>query len=317
LKRKFRSFEEARKFVRTLKFNNREEWDNYCKSGKKPQDIPYHPERTYKKEWKGTGDWLDTGRVANRDIEFLPFNEAKKIIQSMRIKNQNQWRKYRISTRPSNIPSNPNTVYSKEWKSWGDWFGTGYISHSKRKSKPFFEAREFVRSLSLKSQSDWLSYCKSGKKPKDIPYAPGRTYKKEWDGVGDWLGTGFIAAKNRNYRSFDECKKFVHTLNLKNNNEWRIFHKSNKKPKDIPSDPVEVYKKEWTSWGDFLGTGRIALAQIQYRSFSDAKKFIRSLGFRNKEEWINYVKSGKKPKDIPSAPWVVYSKKNVLRRMKR
>jgi hypothetical protein len=27
---------------------------------------------------------------------------------------------------------------------------------------------------------------------------------------------------------------------------------------DIPANPVRIYEKEWISWGDWLGTGRIA-----------------------------------------------------------
>ena len=32
---------------------------------------------------------------------------------------------------------------------------------------PFDEARKYVKSLKLKSQKEWTSYCKSGKLPSD------------------------------------------------------------------------------------------------------------------------------------------------------
>jgi hypothetical protein len=47
----------------------------------KPSDIPNYPEGVYKKEWKGIGDWLGTRTVANRNKEFLPFEEAKMIVR--------------------------------------------------------------------------------------------------------------------------------------------------------------------------------------------------------------------------------------------
>ena len=53
--RKFLQFEEIRKFVHSLEFNNIEQWKEYCKSGNKPEYIPSLPSRTYKKEWKGVG----------------------------------------------------------------------------------------------------------------------------------------------------------------------------------------------------------------------------------------------------------------------
>ena len=49
----------------------------------------------------------------------------------------------------------------------------------KKQFRDFESAREFVRSLGLKSQKEWMEYCKSGNKPDDIPAAPWSTYK-EW-----------------------------------------------------------------------------------------------------------------------------------------
>jgi hypothetical protein len=79
---------------------------------------------------------------------------------------------------------------------------------------PFYEARAFVRMLKLKNQKEWTTYCKTGNKPAEIPYSPDRTYKKEWKGIGDWLGTGTIANRNRTYLLFEEAKKIVHSLKL-------------------------------------------------------------------------------------------------------
>jgi hypothetical protein len=41
----------------------------------------------------------------------------------------------------------------------------------------------------LKSRTKWEDYCKSGKKPTDIPNAPRALYAEEgWSGWVDWLG---------------------------------------------------------------------------------------------------------------------------------
>ena len=59
LKLKYRPFEAAMEFARSQKLKNEVEWDRYCKSGKKPVDIPTHPDRTYKNSgWAGWGTWL-------------------------------------------------------------------------------------------------------------------------------------------------------------------------------------------------------------------------------------------------------------------
>ena len=50
------------------------------------------------------------------------------------------------------------------------------------------------------------------------------------------------------WRPFQEARSFVHTLELKNYNEWRQYSKSGKKPEDISADPVQTYKNEgWKS----------------------------------------------------------------------
>lgn len=41
--KKFLPFEDARLFVRKLGLSGENEFRQYCKSGKKPENIPYHP----------------------------------------------------------------------------------------------------------------------------------------------------------------------------------------------------------------------------------------------------------------------------------
>ena len=74
-------------------------------------------------------------------------------------------------------------------------------------------------------------------KPEDIPANPYQTYKDQgWQGFGDWLGTGAIANFNKKYRSFEEARKFVHTLQLKNQKEWSQYCKGEMDPK--PEDKI-------------------------------------------------------------------------------
>jgi hypothetical protein len=78
---------------------------------------------------------------------------------------------------------------------------------------PFHEAKSFVQKIGLKSYHEWFDYCKSGKKPENIPVYPMREYKKLWLGMGDWLGTGRIANQNRVYRSFEDARRYVQSRN--------------------------------------------------------------------------------------------------------
>jgi hypothetical protein len=41
-----------------LKLKGQDQWEEYCKSGIKPADIPIHPDRRYRSNWKDWPDWL-------------------------------------------------------------------------------------------------------------------------------------------------------------------------------------------------------------------------------------------------------------------
>jgi len=172
---------------------------------------------------------------------------------------------------------------------------------------PFNKAREFVQTLKIRNHTDWMTYGKSGKLPDDIPSNPNRTYKKEWKGWGDWLGTGTIATRLRKHRSFEDAREFVQSLELKNQKNWFVYSRSNKCPNDIPRNPHQVYKnKGWVSWGNFLRTKRIGPGLKKYISFEEARKFVHSLGLMGANEWRAFVKSDKMPNDIPRNPNQVY-----------
>ncbi len=307
-KKKFRTFLDAKKFVRKLNLKTDKEWVRYTTSGNKPADIPSSPITTYKsKGWKDMGDWLGTGSLSNQKRVFQSFEDARKFAQTLNLNGQSDWAKYRKSgNRPDNIPSDPSRTYkNKGWIDWGDWLGTGNTAPQDRIYQSFEDARKFAHALKLKSGADWERYCKSGNKPETIPNAPRSTYKKEWISMGDWLGTGNKHTKD--FLSFEDARKFVQKIKLKNNTEWIKYYKSDNRPDNIPSAPERVYKnKGWITLGDWLGTGNVAAQKKKFRSFSEAKKFVQSLGLKNYNDWEEYCASGNKPEDIPSNPWVTY-----------
>jgi len=167
-------------------------------------------------------------------------------VQSLNLKSGAEWSDFcKSEKRPENIPASPRTVYKdKGWISTHDWLGKDWRS--------FEEARAFVQNLDLKSSRQWLEFCKSRKRPEDIPANPNNIYKdRGWEGWGDWLGTGLT----RNWRSFEEARVFARSLNLKSSREWKELRKSGKLPENIPAKPDGVYKdKGWENWGDWLGT---------------------------------------------------------------
>ena len=212
---KWRSFDEARAFVRSKGLTNVREWKTFCRSGGKPDDIPTNPNQTYKAEWRGFGDWLGTGAVAPKDRQFRSFQAAQAFVRSKGLTSQAEWRTFcRSGGKPDDIPTNPSQVYKAEWRGFGDWLGTGAVAPQDRQFRSFQAARAFVRSKGLTSQAEWRTFCRSGGKPDDIPTNPSQVYKAEWRGLGDWLGTGAVAPQDRQYRSFQAARAFVRSKGL-------------------------------------------------------------------------------------------------------
>ena len=72
--------------------------------------------------------------------------------------------------------------------------------------------------IKLKNSIEWIKYCASGKRPKNIPFRP-EMYKDHKDykpGMADWIGTENIAAKFRKWRPFKKARAFVRKQNIKN-----------------------------------------------------------------------------------------------------
>ena len=89
--RQFRSFQAARAFVRSKGLATKAEWNTFCRSGEKPDDIPATPEGVYKAEWRGFGDWLGTGAFAPKDRQFRSFQAARAFVRSKGFTNQAEW----------------------------------------------------------------------------------------------------------------------------------------------------------------------------------------------------------------------------------
>ena len=183
--------------------------------------------------------WESVGRV-----NFRTFEDARAFVQCLGLKDVKEWRVYSTSgKKPADIPAWPQSVYAKSgWTSWGDFLGTGIISSHRRHWRPFNEARAFVRDLGLKNGNEWRDYIKSGKIPNDIPATPYTIYA-EWISWSDWLGTG----RSRQFCSYKEANTFVKKLGLKNEDAWRAYVASGKKPANIPASPGYVYRESgWT-----------------------------------------------------------------------
>ena len=115
---------------------------------------------------------------------------------------------------------------------------------------------------------------------------------------------------DKRFLPFEEAREYVRKLGLKGQKEWMEFTKSDKFPKFIPKQPVIIYKDEWKGVTDWVGgTATKYRTRDQLLPFEEAREFVRGLGLKGQEEWIEYCASGNKPLNIPSAPYGAYKKK--------
>ncbi|HZV01132.1 MAG TPA: hypothetical protein VFF73_30750, partial [Planctomycetota bacterium] len=315
----WRPFEEARAFARKLKLKGARDWNKLRKKGRRPDDIPGSPHRYYD-EWVSWGDFLGTGNILPAKRVFLPFEKARAFARKLGLKNEDMfhlWAKGKLRgypKRPEGFPAQPSRVYRDDWRGWGDFLGTGNVSSQLRVYRSFEDARAWVRKQKIANVRQWRHYCKHGlpgkpRVPDDIPHSPFTVYEDLWTNWGDWLGNGAIWTVHWKFRPFNEARAFARSLKLETLDEWRRFAFSKERPKDIPSKPHQTYKHCWKGFRDWLGTHvREERWARHFRSFKEARVFVRTLGLESTDEWKKWAKrtTGKRPRDIPAYPWLIY-----------
>ena len=280
-------FREARVYARSLGLSSQQEWVAFIRrSGNTlPVNIPFHPDETYRLlGWQGWDDWLGAGgktggtndnpvllKQTGPDLwqsapanPYLPFHEARAMARSYGFEYREEWEAWvngRFPRRPpltAYIPANPDFIYRYTgWKNWSDWL---IDPGQKKEYTDFTVARQFVRSLRLRNKEDWRHYIRSGdplhhKYSIHLPDNPQLEYGgRGWEDWDDWLGNRI------RYLSFEAARRYVHSLRLENETQWRKFcaeiPEGNPAAEGIFTYPELAYSEEgWQGWDHWLGTG--------------------------------------------------------------
>ena len=177
-----------------LKLKNLAEWNEYKKTNYFNNKIPRQPQSLYKnKGWKGFGDFLGNGNISNSCKDFRSFNESKNFIINLKLKSIKEFKNLKMNNKiPSDIPSNPqNTYKNKGWSDWSDFLGTTIIAPQNKKFYNYEQAKQYIKTLKIKSSTHWEEYKKINKIDPKMPKGPALVYKnKGWKGWADFLGKG-------------------------------------------------------------------------------------------------------------------------------
>jgi hypothetical protein len=252
----WRTFAKARGFVRGLGLKNQKEWNAWAGSDARPEDIPYAPDVVYAEYgWQGLGDFLGTGTLSNRDLEFVSFEKARAYAQGLGLRNRQEWARHAASGNlPKGIPASPRGAYlGKGWTNWGDFLGTGNSRPKDRRYRNYEDAAHWAQAQAIRTVKEWRQKVKKDLVPSDIPAAPHLYYEAAgWTTWGAFLGTGQIANRERKWRPFAEAREFARSLEMRDQHEWKAFVRSSARPPDLPARPEKTYR-EWVSWADWLG----------------------------------------------------------------
>ena len=121
----------------------------------------------------------------------------------------------------------------------------------------------------------------------------------------------FSQAQRKDWMSIQEAQALVQSKNIKTQQEFYKWAKSGDRPSNFPYNPQIVYRKNWTNWGSFLGTGNSR--KQDWMSYPEAQALVQSENIKTQKELYDWIKSNKRPKNFPSSPHTVYTEWEGLR----
>lgn len=180
-----------------------------------------------------------------RPPRFLPFSEAREYVRGLGLKSQREWQAFaRSDRRPANIPAGPENVYP-EWAGLRDWLGT-----EKAPTKSFEEVRDYVRTLGVKTHTEWQNHVASGQLPPGIPRNPQDAFR----GKGFTTWAEFLGRVDFDFLPFAEARAVARGWKIKSRMEWRERARRPDFPENMAKSPADFYAgRGWVSWDDWLG----------------------------------------------------------------
>src|ERR1035437_7209279 len=250
---------------------------------------------------------------------YYTYEQSKEYLKYFNIKSSYQF--YRLLKQGSFnnlVNKRPYEYYSvnkrNEWVSWEDFLSFSREDVNKSKYLEFKKSREYISSLGIKSQEEWIKYFKLNRLSElNIPSNPNIIYKnKGWVSLSDWLGlNSYKNIKKIEYLNYYECKEYIKSNfpEIKNKVIWTKLDKT-RLPLFIPKRPDYIYKKvgDWINWESFLDSDISPRSKSSmFLDFENARVFIINLKFKDQYEFSSYIETNN-INFIPKRPDYIYKK---------
>lgn len=185
---------------------------------------------------------------ANRltSSEFVPYSEAKRIVQDAGIKTMTEYLDYReILGSDKKLPVKPGMIYENEWIDWDDFLNR----QKKIPFVPYLEAKRIVQEAGIKMYKEYLKYRDFYRNDIKLPSQPSSVYGNEWVDWDDFLNK----TKKTPFVPYLEAKQIIKEVGIKTQTEYEKYRKKLEGSIKLPSNPNTTYKNEWIGWDSFLG----------------------------------------------------------------
>lgn len=126
-----------------------------------------------------------------------------------------------------------------------------------------------------------------------------------------WFYPSNFHTTGARFLPFPEARRYARNLGLEGTAQWKIWAKTQDRPKNIPSNPYSVYENRgWDGWGDWLGTGRRRIytrRSGELLSFEEAREWVhQNVDCSSEPEWYAWAKTPQRPSFIPGDPRSFY-----------
>ena len=276
---KYATVAEASEAAQRLGFEIR---DEYNKGYKKDPKLPAAPDKHYAEDW---ADWPNFLRNERPREKYVTLAEASEVAQRLGFKTRTEY--HEGYQKDPKLPSNPQRSYAGEWDDWYSFLG---VERPERYAA-LAEASEAAQRLGFKTQQE---YYEDYQKDPKLPSQPSVFYAEDWDDWYSFLGTERPSEK---HATVAEASEAAQRLGLKTQAEY--YEDYQKDPK-LPGSPNDFYAEDWSSWYNFLGTGR---PDGKYATLAEASEAAQRLGFKTSTE---YFKGYKQDPKLPRHPDGMY-----------
>lgn len=236
--------------------------------------------------------------------KWLSHQQASQWAQSQNIMTCDQWTERCAAGLPEGVPTDPGAVYGGEFVGWREFLGVQLSRDGRKLFWSYERARDWARSAGVKSGRQWRGMATNGALPVGVAAQPYKVYMERFLNWGEFLGTGHVASKDKVFVTYQQAMDWAKENGLTSQLKWKAFHKTTK-PQNIPLNPQRVYKNQFKTWGEFLGTGRIANKDREFLSCEEVIAWAQEEGISSHEEWYQRTKKNF-PQNIPVSPNQVY-----------